>query len=284
MGIKGLFKIPNLPCNSIKITELNGSTIAVDAMVQIHASISCFGANCKLTDANGNPTSHIQIILNKLLMFRKNNIKQIWVFDGHNTMKARVNRKRRQSKEKYSPDIPVITGQVLNDVKFMLESLQIPYYQLSDNIEAEAYCAYLYKTDIVRYVMSNDSDTLVYGAELLRQQKGKQVFDHYNPTEIKQTLELTDAEFINMCVALGSDDFDVPKVKGIGPKTAVDKIKKGKFSFTPEQENIKKYYTADLSGMNFPMKVGEDNRTGLADFLIGKNFKPDRVKKMLSLN
>lgn len=284
MGIKGLFKIPNLPSNVIKITELKGSSVAIDAMVQIHGAISCFGNGCKLTDAEGNPTSHIQIILNKLLMFRKNNIKQIWVFDGHNTMKARVNRKRRQSREKYSPDIPMITSQVLSDVKFMLESLQIPYYQLSDNVEAEAYCAYLYKTDIVRYVVSNDSDTLVYGAELLRQQKGKQIFDHYNPTEIKQTLELSDSEFINMCVALGSDDFDVPKVKGIGPKTAVEKIKKGKFTFTPEQENIKKYYTADLSGFNFTMKIGEDNRTGLMEFLVSKNFKKDRVQKLLGLN
>jgi 5'-3' exonuclease len=159
--------------------------------------------------------------------------------------------------------------------------LQVPYYQLSDNVEAEAYCSHLYKINIVNYVISNDSDTLVYGAELLRQQKGKQIFDHYNPVQIKSSLELSDEQFIDMCIALGSDDFDVPKVKGIGPKTAVDKIKKGKFAFTQEQEDIKKYYTSDLSGYNFTMKVSEENKNGLIDFLVGKNFKKERVEKMI---
>ena len=76
MGIKDFSKIFTYT-REVKFADLKNKKIAIDAMTEIwRASL---GAMNKLTDANGNPTIHINVILAIILDLQKNNIKQIWV-------------------------------------------------------------------------------------------------------------------------------------------------------------------------------------------------------------
>lgn len=81
MGVKGFSK--TFTPEIIKLSKLKDNTAAVDASVVLYQS--CLGmASIKgLTDAAGNPTIHINVIISRVLNYIKNNTGQVWVFDYH---------------------------------------------------------------------------------------------------------------------------------------------------------------------------------------------------------
>ena len=103
------------------------------------------------------------------------------------------------------------------EVMELLEILGIPFYKAP--ADAEETCAYLQKNDIVDYVMTEDTDSLVFGAN-------KVLFGNkiYNLTKTLEEMDLTYDEFVDFSILCGCDyTCTIPKV---GPVSALQIIKK----------------------------------------------------------
>ena len=114
MGIKDFSK--TFKYNRIvKWSDLNGKTIAVDAMTEIYRASLGAKSTKLLTDNNGNPTIHISVILSNIIEMQNNNINAIWVFDFdqnssenkefHNPSKLVELKARREKREKAHVEI-----------------------------------------------------------------------------------------------------------------------------------------------------------------------------------
>jgi len=100
-----------------------------------------------------------------------------------------------------------------------LECLGIPYLRAIS--ESEETCAYLQKNDYVDYVVSEDTDSLTFGAKQVI--FGDKV---YNLDIILHELEIDYFSFIDLCILCGCDyTTTIPKV---GPVNALKLIKKYK--------------------------------------------------------
>ena len=107
MGIQFFSKVFR-PYNTIKLKELSGRTIAIDAMTEIYRAVLGSKSVGMLTDKNGNNTMHINVIMANIIEMQKLGINIIWVFDHvnsteekehHNPDKANELLKRRQRKD-----------------------------------------------------------------------------------------------------------------------------------------------------------------------------------------
>jgi hypothetical protein len=83
MGIK---KFYNLFTHTkiIKLKELKGKTITIDASYEIYRSSLGSEKINTLTDKNGNPTLHINTLLHNIVEMYLAGINQIWIFDYSN--------------------------------------------------------------------------------------------------------------------------------------------------------------------------------------------------------
>lgn len=98
--------------------------------------------------------------------------------------------------------------------------------------EAEATCVAMLKQNFVFAVASEDGDCLTHGCSKLvrylfnnrKDKSGKQISPTvFHLDVILQELEMTQDEFIDLCIMCGCDYLDSPK--GMGFKTAYKMIK-----------------------------------------------------------
>ena len=80
MGIKDFSKIFSA-VKTVKIKDLAGQTIAIDAMTEIYRSALGAKTVSTLTDKYGKPTLHISVILANVIEMQRQGVNQIWVFD-----------------------------------------------------------------------------------------------------------------------------------------------------------------------------------------------------------
>ena len=221
MGIKDFSKVFNY-VREIKFSDLKNKRIAIDAMTEIwRASL---GAINKLTDENGNPTIHINVILSIILDLQKNNIKQVWVFDhnkiGHNINKNEEIEKRREKRKNAKSELDEIMNKefksfhdetritilekqafsidslIINDILTLLTYFNIAYMEAPEGYEAEAICANLNKNGIVDGVYSSDTDAIGFGALTLwrRNPRDKKIYEYTQQDILNQIKTITDNE------------------------------------------------------------------------------------------
>jgi 5'-3' exonuclease len=95
------------PTRVVKYKDMSGMTIAIDAMTELYRAALGAKSVSTLTDANGNPTLHISVVLSIIIELQKQGVRQIWVFDHnqdpdsdfHNPMKNAELAKRKRRKE-----------------------------------------------------------------------------------------------------------------------------------------------------------------------------------------
>jgi len=95
--------------------------------------------------------------------------------------------------------------------------------------EAEAQCAALNKAGKAFAAGSEDMDTLTCGAKVLLRkltysEARKEPIMEIHLDKVLKGLDLTMDQFIDLCILLGCDYAD--KIKGVGPKRALEFIKK----------------------------------------------------------
>ena len=88
--------------NPTTYEELAGKVIAIDAYNTIYQFLSAIRQKngSLLTDASGNPTSHLTGLFSRTCKLRDANIKPIFIFDGKPPqMKERTLEKRKECKQ-----------------------------------------------------------------------------------------------------------------------------------------------------------------------------------------
>ena len=258
MGISGLKKIIKQYSNG-SLSEININTLA-NTKFAIDSSILLY----KFRYIYPGDNFHILGFLNIITHLINNNITPVFVFDGKppdakkETIDKRIFLKNKTNDrikilkdligdfgEEFIDDSGTESSEMLllskelkkleknnlivskthsNEVIELLKRIGVPFFKAIG--EAEEYCAFLQKNGIVDYVLSEDTDSLTFGATkvLFSVPKEKNNYLLCDSKILLKDLELTEDEFIDFCILSGCDyTCTIPK---IGPVSALKIIKK----------------------------------------------------------
>lgn len=292
----------------VKLEKYKNKRLCNDASLQIYQSILSLEHMKVLTDAQGNTTAHINIIFSKILQQAKAGIIQIWIFDSPNLneMKKKELQKRQERREKADQKVVnneqeknqqekikyKLNKQHVEDIQFLLKNLGVMYIVAPNGVEAEQYGAFLTKGSETErfcdYMISSDSDVLMFGGNLLRMtaQKTKTgktkttIYQEYNLNDVLLELGLTYNELLQVAVLMGTDWNE--KAPGIGAATVLKRFKD--VYINSAMQNSIDYFKSDISDKVGEANIvnGEYNKENIINFLVEKNFNKDRVEEMLN--
>ena len=245
-----------IPKTQIKLEDLSGKIIAIDAYNAIYQFLSIIRQpdGTPLKDSSGKVTSHLSGLFYRTSNLLEMGIKPVYVFDGESpALKASEIERRRQVKvvavahyekaaasgdtEKmrmYAQASTSMKDYMLGDSQKLLGLMGLPWVQAPS--EGEAQAAHMNNTGKADYCASQDYDSLLFGAcKLLRnvtisgrRRRGKVTIEVVpEVVELPKTLHecgLTREQLIDVGILIGTD-FNPDGVKGIGPKTALKLIK-----------------------------------------------------------
>lgn len=253
VSIKGI-----LPITEIRMSDLSGKTLAVDAYNIIYQFLSSIRQpeGTPLMDKEGNITSHLTGLFYRNINLLEEGIKLVYVFDGKPpdfkiyAIEERAERKKEAEKlyelalrrgaikeaRKYSQQLSRLDEHMIEESKKLLSYMGIPIVQAPS--EGEAQAAWMTTHKLAYGVVSQDFDSLLFGAKRLirnlsvtgkRKLPGRDIYVKV-PIEL---IELRDAlenlnidreRLIWIGILVGTDYTS--GIKGIGPKTALKLVKK----------------------------------------------------------
>lgn len=247
-----------VPIQTIKLEDLNGKVIAIDAYNAIYQFLAIIRQpdGTPLKDSAGKTTSHLSGLFYRTSNLVELGIKPIYVFDGPpSILKSTELQRRHQVKVKAAVkyEKAVATGKLKeafkyaqattsmrdymeDDSKRLLSLMGLPWVQAPS--EGEAQAAHLTKRGDADYCASQDYDSLLFGAQKLlrnvtisgrRKLPSKNIYIDVVPEliELKRTLaqlELTHEQLIDVGILTGTD-FNPDGIEGLGPKTALKLVK-----------------------------------------------------------
>jgi len=319
----------------ISLNYLRGKFLAVDANNELYQFLALIRKpdGTPFTDNNGNITSHlIGLVFRTTRLISEYGIKLVFVFDGKPPeLKEEELKKRKRIKEKamlewinaikekdyikaFSKSVMTskLTNSMIEDAKKLLKLLGIPYVQAPS--EAEAQAAYMTLKGDVWACATRDYDALLFGAtRIVRyiQIKGFEFLpskgimkplkpELINLNEVLNNLGINREQLIDLAILIGTDYNE--GIKGIGPKKALELIKKyKKLENLPENIKIKLPYNINeirnlflnppISN-DYKLEIESIDEKGLYEFLIEeKNFSKKtletvikRMKNSIKLN
>eukprot|EP01059_Diplonema_ambulator_P005513 TRINITY_DN15262_c0_g1_i1.p1 TRINITY_DN15262_c0_g1~~TRINITY_DN15262_c0_g1_i1.p1 ORF type:complete len:406 (+),score=136.31 TRINITY_DN15262_c0_g1_i1:46-1218(+) len=258
MGIQGLTKLlSDKAPGCIKETEMKsyfGRTIAIDASMSIYQFLIAMKmANesgvAELSNAEGMVTSHLQGMWSRTLRMLGEGMKPVYVFDGAPPEMKRKELEERKAKaaeaqeelkravdegdaeliEKMSKRTVRVSKEQTEECKKLLQLMGIPCVDALT--EAEAQCAELVRVGKAWAVGTEDMDALTFGAKILLRhlsysEAKKQPILEFHIKAVLESLEMTQDQFVDLCILLGCDYCG--RIPGIGPVRAYEAIKKHK--------------------------------------------------------
>lgn len=261
MGIKHLFDIKTSNNKTIKELghsfsqeNMNNKKIAIDASIYIYNFLITKSKHSIHT----NRRNSIYCILKKVFEFKSNKIEQIWVFDYYN----RQNNNSKKIKINYD------VANFKKDIQSLFKHLGVKYIISPKLIPAEKICVYMIKNGIVDYILSRDTDVLMYGSSFIyiQPRKHEHIYTFYDLNEILKALNFCHESFVLMCFCLGTDPITHDEkdnvglyinVKNIGHKNIskyfqdadklIDKLEKSGYTFDFLVNCIANYITDDIS-------------------------------------
>jgi len=309
---------------AISLDELKGKVIAIDAYNALHQFLSIIRQRdgTLLKDSSGEVTSHLTGLLYRTSNLVEKGIKPIYVFDGKphplkmDTLNGRKAIKEKAMEEwerakergdmeearKKAQQTSVLSKEMVEEAKKLLEALGIPYVQAPG--EGEAQASFMCMKGDADFVSSQDFDCLLFGAPMLvrnvaitgkRKMPGRQKWVNVSPEKIvlQDVLSehgITREQLVDIAILVGTD-FN-KGVKGIGPKTALKLIKKyGRIEEVLREEDISGLDNIDeVRNIFLNPSVAEDystewkavNEEGVINFLCGEHqFGEKRVRHAL---
>ncbi len=245
-----------IPKNPIKLEDLSGKMIAIDAYNAIYQFLSIIRQpdGTPLKDSTGKITSHISGLFYRTINLIEMGIKPVYVFDGESpALKAAEIERRKQVKVEavasyakaaasgdkermrmYAQAATSMKDYMLTDSQTILELMGLPWVQAPG--EGEAQAAHMNRKGEADFCASQDYDSLLFGAHKLlrnvtisgRRRRGKVMIEVVpEVVELQKTLaecQLSYEQLIDVGILIGTD-FNPDGVKGIGPKTALKLIK-----------------------------------------------------------
>jgi flap endonuclease-1 len=245
-----------VPKKEIKIEDLKGKIIAVDAFNALYQFLSNIRQpdGTPLMDSKKRVTSHLSGLFYRTTHLMNLGIRLVYVFDGISpelkakTEEARAERKR-EAKTKYEEAKRIgaeeemfkwarqtlhLTGEMIEESKQLLEALGIPVVQAPS--EGEAQAAFIAAKGDAYAVASQDYDALAFGAPRLiqnltfaKKRRTPTGSVAIAPSMIELDTLLNDLQInLEQMICLGilvGTDFNPKGVKGIGPKKALQLVK-----------------------------------------------------------
>mmetsp|Transcript_18698 Transcript_18698/g.29665 ORF Transcript_18698/g.29665 Transcript_18698/m.29665 type:complete len:401 (+) Transcript_18698:2-1204(+) len=327
MGIKGLTKlIQQTAEGSYKEGSMKsyfGRTVAMDAtmfLYQFLIAIRYGEGGGNLTNDAGDTTSHINGFLYRTIRMMENGIKPVYIFDGKPPdFKAEELAKRKEKREKAEQELKEaeetgdtdkvvqmqkrtvkVTKQHVKEVQDLLTFMGVPWFQAPG--EAEAQASRMCAQGVVYGTGTEDMDALTFGTRRLVRhltdpEARKKPVMEFDLEKVLKGMDVTMEQFIDICILCGCDYC--PSIRGIGPKRAVEFIRKYKNIETmveklksdekykiPEDWEYKKardlFKNPDVTNKEhlpkFEWKAPMEQE--LTQFLVDRmNFGMDRVKK-----
>lgn len=270
-----------------------------------------------LMDHRGRVTSHLSGILFRMATFLDKAIKPVFVFDGKPTdlKQATIEERRKLRTEagerwkealargdeeeayKQARSSTRVDAAVIETSKELLQLLGIPFVQAPG--EGEAQAAHMAAKGDVRYVVSQDYDTLLFGAPTLvrnltvsgkRKIRGRTVTvvpERIVLAEVLSGLSVTREQLIQIGILVGTDFND--GVDGVGAKTGLKIVRNGEFAgklkerlpdFSPEPV-MDLFLHPDITD-DYTLSWGHPDVAGIQKMLCdGYDFSVERVNKAL---
>lgn len=245
----------------VTFEELNGKILAVDAYNILYQFLSTIRSQDGrlLTDSKGRVTSHLIGLFSRTSSFLKQGLRPVFVFDGkmpelkYHEIEKRIAIKEQAQKQyekaaaeedtagmqKYGARTSRLTRDMANEAKTLLTLMGLPVVQAPS--EGEAQASFIVTQGDAWAVVSQDYDSLLYGADRLiqnlsiagkRKKKGVLGTITVQPemTEFKAVLKelgVTHDQLIALAMLIGTD-YHPGGVKGIGSKKALALVKEHK--------------------------------------------------------
>ena len=247
-----------LVTKEISFDELRGKILVVDAFNILYQFLSSLRMRdgTPLKDSKGNITSHLNGLFLRTTKLVKKGMKLAFVFDGNPPELKQKEIDRRKEKKvaarvkyddavekedieamrKYSLQTTSLTRDMVAEAIELLTALGIPCIMAPS--EGEAQAAYMVKKGEADYVVSQDTDALLFGGQdiirnLTISQKKKKVNAltyetvkpiHINLSENLNNLGLDQDKLIALSMLVGTD-FNIGGIKGLGPKKGLKLVK-----------------------------------------------------------
>lgn len=242
----------------IELSDLANRIVAIDAFNILHQFLSIIRQRdgSPLVDSKGRVTSHLSGLLYRTASLVEAGIKPIFVFDGKPPdLKIETLNHRKEIREsarekwetakvagdfeaayKYAQASSKINQEIVEDSKYLLDIMGVPFVQAP--CEGEAQAAHMVLKKDANCVASQDYDSFLFGAPVVvrnlaitgkRKLPGKNFYVDIEPEIIEleetlSTLEISREQLIDIAICVGTDYNK--GLEKIGPKTALKLIKK----------------------------------------------------------
>ncbi|HEV8386162.1 MAG TPA: flap endonuclease-1 [Nitrososphaera sp.] len=254
----GLDLRPLISPSPLKIAELSGKVVAVDAYNTIYQFLATIRGPTgePLANSKGDVTSHLSGLFYRNVNLLMENIKPVYVYDGKahelkiqelerrsklkkqatESYKLAIEEGRFEDARKYGKRTSVLTEKMVEESRILLSHLGIPVVQAPSDGEGAA--AYLTRHDLAYASASQDYDSILFGARRLVRNlaiSGRrkipnrnayvdvepEIFEH---EKVLQEVGVTHEQLVDVGILVGTD-FNPGGFPGIGPKTALKLIK-----------------------------------------------------------
>ena len=241
----------------VSFKELSGKVLAVDGFNMLYQFLTTIRTvdGTPLMDSHGCITSHLIGLFSRTTSFMEKGLRPVFVFDGRKPelkmkelarrhevkeearvkYKIAVQQKDIEAMKKYAGRFSYLSPEMVEQAKELIRLLGLPIVQAPS--EGEAQAAHIVKKGDAWAVVSQDFDSLLYGADYLiqnlsiagrRKKVGRLAYESVKPLLIDlhenlKTLGITNDKLIALSMLVGTDYCD--GVKGVGPKTAIKLVK-----------------------------------------------------------
>ncbi len=262
-----------IPRKELKISDLNGKMVCVDAFNSLYQFLTSIRQpdGTPLMDSQKRVTSHLSGIFYRNINLLSQGVKLVYVFDGKPPeLKRKTHKTRGKNRDiareryeeakqeedldqmkRYSSQLLRLNDEMIQESKDLLESMGIAVIQAPSEGEAEA--AFLAKRGEVFASVSQDYDSILFGApKLIRNltlAKKRKTFSGWVETTpeiieldtVLNNLELNLDQLICLGILVGTD-YNPKGIPRIGQKKALQIVKQHKqpvliFESVKEQMN-----------------------------------------------
>jgi len=243
-----------VPKKEISLEQLKDKIVAVDAFNTLYQFLTTIRQpdGTPLMDSKQRVTSHLSGLFYRTLSLMNKGIKPVFVFDGkapdlkQKTHEARARVKEAalagfetaetiEEKAKFAARISTLNSEMIAESKELLGAMGIPVIQAPS--EGEAQASYMAKVGDAYACVSQDYDSLLFGAPRLiqnvtlakKRRLPSGLFVSINPQLIElenvlNSLGIDREQLICMGILVGTD-YNPKGVPGIGPKNALKLVK-----------------------------------------------------------
>lgn len=298
-----------IEAQKIDFNFLTGKTLAVDSYNIIYQFLSSIRQpdGTPLMDEKGRPTSHLSGLFYRTINLVEKNLNLIFVFDGEppdfkkqeieRRKEIRENAKEKWEKaleegkteeaQKYAKMSSSVSEKIINESKLLISYLGLPVIQAKS--EGEAQCAKICLDGKAFAVASQDFDSLLFSSPRTIRNLSISRIEYLELIELKK-LGLSREQLVLIGLLVGTDYN--PGIKGIGPKKAVELIKKTtslkeiekevNWDFEISLETLYNFFMNPPVFENYEIKFNKPEPENIKKLLCDEhNFSEERVQKFI---